>query len=397
MPPADPLAKRIKRHVIGPVHDFFAATSPHVEALCFRELSDLSLGLETARPVSGGVEFRGRLADSYAANLLLRIPNRILMRIASFKATHFKQLEKKVSDIPWELYVNSRAKPVVHVKTAGCRLHHTTAIADRMIRSILNRRVDPPSAPVPAAPQTEAQRVFVRARKDRFSVSLDSSGKLLFKRGLKRRVGKAPLRETLAAAILLAAGYTGAEPLIDPMCGSGSFSLEAAMIAGHIPPGWYRTFAFMTWPAFKKAQWGYLKKIHSPPVKPPETAAIFAADKTASLCNSLERTSRQYSLSGMIRVMHKDFFDWTPADVTRRTGLVVLNPPFGIRMAFRDSIAIDYREIMKKLKKDYRGWRIALLCPDIPVIRNLFNNLNKLTIYHGGLRLSLFMGYAGNL
>lgn len=393
----DPLAKRLKRHVIGPAHDFFAATSPPLEPLCLRELSDLAPGLKTARPTAGGVEFTARLEDCYAANLMLRIPNRILMRIATFKATHFKQMEKKALDIPWELYLSRRAKPVLHVKTVRCRLHHTTAIADRLVPAIQSRIIDSPISLNPAAPQANIQRIFVRGSKDRFLVSLDSSGNLLFKRGLKRKGGKAPLRETLAAAILQAAKYSGAEPLVDPMCGSGTFSLEAAMIAGRIPPGWFRTFAFMTWPAFKKNQWEYLKKIHSPPSQPSAVPMIFAADTSASLCSHLEGISKQFGLSGMIRVLHKNFFEWMPADVSPQRGLVVLNPPFGIRMAFNSPAEDYYREIIKKLKKDYRGWRLALLFPDIAVTRKFCKNLKNIPIYHGGLRLRLLIGSADNL
>jgi putative N6-adenine-specific DNA methylase len=396
--PDNPLAKRIKRHVIGQAHDFFAATSPHLEQLCFDELSHIFTELKTARPVAGGVEFRGRLEDCYAANLLLRIPNRIWMRVAAFKATNFRQLEKKLSGIPWELYINAGAKPVLHVKTVKCRLHHRTAIADRLVRSIQSRRMIQPPQPSHSAPrQTDVQRILVNAREDRFMVSLDSSGNLLFKRGIKQNVGKAPLRETIAAAILHVAGYSGAEPLIDPMCGSGTFSLEAAMIAGHIPPGWFRTFAFMTWPAFKKAQWEYLRRIHAPALQPPTAAKVFAADKAAAMCGNLERISKQFGLSGTIRVMHKNFFEWMPTDATRQTGLVVLNPPLGIRMAFEGPAADYYQEISAKLKEDYRGWRIALLSPDIPVIRKLFNNLKILPIYHGGLHLLLMIGSADNL
>ena len=103
------------------------------------------------------------------------------------------------------------------------------------------------------------QRLFIRGVDDRFSVSIDSSGDLLYKRGIKTLAGTAPVRETLAAAILMLAGYSGNEALVNPMCGSGTFAVEGALMARNIPPGWNRSFAFMGWPGFRPAQWRHIR------------------------------------------------------------------------------------------------------------------------------------------
>ena len=392
MTPSDPLAKRVKRHVIGPVHTFFAATSPHLESLCLHELKNLSLPLESVNAVPGGVEFRGRLQACYAANLLLRIPNRILMRIAEFKVTNFRQLGTIISRFPWELYINAAVKRAFHIKITKSRLYHKAAIAGEFERGICHRLKGVSVEPGRPVDKNVLQRVFIRGMADRFTVSLDTSGDLLFKRGLKKYVGKAPLRETIAAAILNHAGYTGLEPLMDPMCGSGTFSLEAALIAGRIPVGWFRDFMFMSWPAFKPNQWEYLKKINRPHPDQSTGTMVFASDKNLSMCRHLERISKQFGLSDTIRVMHKDFFDGTPADVTPKTGLVVLNPPFGIRMASPRTTTDYYSEIIEKLKKDYQGWRMALLLPKPFFMKGHVNGLNTFPIYHGGLNLSLVVG-----
>jgi len=240
--------------------------------------------------------------------------------------------------------------------------------------------------------ETGVQHVFVRAVEDLFTVSLDTSGKLLFKRGLKQHTGKAPIRETLAAAILAYAGYTGKEPLVDPMCGSGTFSLEAAMQVRHIPPGWFRTFIFMTWPAFKERQWEYIKKRLARQIVEPMETLIFASDQDLSMCSNLKDISNRFGLSDTIQVAHNDFFEWKPAELSHKTGLAVLNPPYGIRMGSKRTTDEYYNKIIKKLKKDYKKWRMAILVPATRSLRGLPKSFKRYPFYHGGLNLYLVVG-----
>jgi len=385
-----PLLRRIKRHVSGRVQSFFAATAPGLESLCYQELT--SILASDAEIVSGGVEFKGRLPDAYSANLDLRIPGRILMRIAGFKASNFRQLEKQVDLIPWELYINPETSPRINVKTVHSRLYHTSAISDRFKQSIITRLTSIHRKYDIGGEGATIQNLFVRAIDDRFTVSLDSSGEILYKRGLKTGVGKAPLRETLAVAALTWAGYTGKEPLIDPMCGAGTFALEAALISNRIPPGWYRDFSFMNWPAFKEKQWRHLKKQRSKQITRPAVPNIFASDIDPQVCTSLESIARQSDLSDTISVAEADFFHLNPAKICRQAGIVTLNPPFGIRLgSIRKSHSL-YTEIAEKLKKDYRKWRVAIFLSDKRVIQKFPADLKRRTLVHGGLDLTLLTG-----
>ena len=167
-------------------------------------------------------------------------------------------------------------------------------------------------------------------------MSIDSSGAHLHKRGLKRHPGKAPFRETIAAAALLLAGYNGLKPLIDPMCGTGTFSLEAALIAKNIPPGWFRKFAFMKWPAFGQAQWDYLKRQCAKQFSDKKSPLIFASDKDPSACRRLENCLARYHLTDVIKVSNIKFFDFIPHEVTKQTGWIALNPPYGRRLGNRE-------------------------------------------------------------
>ncbi len=392
-PQCDPaLEKRVKRHVIGRTREFFAVTAPGLEPLCLKELSALDLTSQNGRAVNGGVTFSGRLRDAYLANLHLRTATRILMRIGAVHATRFDQLEKGVNEIPWELYLPPSTPVSIRAATSKCRLYHKEAIAERVRRSITERFAtrglgsnSPRSADVP-------QTVFVRGTSDRFLFSLDSSGDPLYKRSIKTEVGKAPLRETLAAAALMWAGYTGDKPLIDPLCGSGTFSLEAALMAARIPPGHFRDFAFMDWPAFRPKRWAHIKSearkaIRRSPIRP-----IFASDRYQNLCRALEKATVKHGLHHWITVSHRDFFDFSPRDLTRRTGWITLNPPYGRRLSDPEEKNRLLAAIIDRLHREYRGWTVVLLVPGRNPARLLKFPVTTRTLFHGGLTLNLLIG-----
>lgn len=376
--------------MIGPVQSFFAVTAPGLENSCYRELSAISGTIGHAEIIPGGVAFKGRLVDMYRANLDLRTPTRILMRISRFKASNFRQLEKNLTTVPWELHISPTTEVKVSVKTIHSRLYHTAAIADR-IKQAIHERVDGASR----EHSVGVQHLFVRAVDDNFVVSLDSSGAPLYKRGLKEQVGKAPLRENLAAAALLWAGYTGREPLVDPMCGSGTFSLEAALISSHTPPGWRRDFAFMNWPAFKAPQWGHLKKERSLEIDRMTTPPIVASDKDPKACASLASVVRQYDLARAVSVLERDFFDFEPGQFSPKPGIVALNPPYGVRLGSNTQARKLYIEIGAKLKRDYQKWRVAVFLPDRGLAANFPAGLKQRKITHGGLDLTLLTGRIG--
>jgi putative N6-adenine-specific DNA methylase len=374
------------------MRDFFIITSPGLESLCRMELTRFpSFSGETAE-VSGGVEFCGKLYDGYLANLHLRTATRILMRIETVSASHFTQLSKKASKIPWELYLRPDAVPLIRVSTRHCRLYHKDAVSAIFTESIRNRLLqyaaDPQDRDIPVI----QQRLFIRGMDDRFSVSMDSSGDLLYKRGIKTLAGTAPVRETLAAAILMLAGYTGNETLVNPMCGSGTFAVEGALMARNMPPGWSRSFAFMGWPGFRSAQWDHLRsdaenRFISGPLPP-----VIAFDSASVACDSLLRLAGSHAALDQIQVLEGDFFKLTPGDLTIEPGLVVINPPYGKRMGTRRESRLLIQDLMKKLKTDYRGWRFALMVPERSDLGDISPEWRFHSIYHGGLKLELLVG-----
>ena len=371
---------------------YFAATAPGFEDLCYSELVNLGISNDSVSVVEGGVEFMGKLQDCLLANLHLRTAGRVLLRIDSFKATGFRQLERKVVGIPWELYLPPVALPEVHATARHCRLRHTGAIGQRIKDAISARNQGNDLAKSGKMQSSSDLTVFVRGVDDRFTVSIDSSGNHLHKRGLKTHYGEAPIRETVAAAALMLLGYSGREPLIDPMCGAGTFSLEAAMMAKNIAPGWFRDFVFMQWPSFSKKRWEYLKRqaesrfIHS------RKPMIFASDQDESACSRLEKCVRQNQLSDIISISRKNFFDFRPEDLTDKKGVVVINPPYGKRLGSHKKSDSLFLEIGNRLDQVYKGWRVALIAPDRKLIKKLPFKLENRPFFHGGLKPDLLYG-----
>jgi len=386
------LFKRIKRHVIGRKHTFFAATPPGFEQLCLRELSNLDPVVGNARVTPGGVEFNGRLEDCYRANLNLRLPNRILMRIDQFKSTNFRQLERKAGDIPWELYLHPGSLLKMHAAAKHCRLHHSTAISDRFQKTIAGRLTAIEQDEEPQKNTDAEQNIFIRGQDDRFSVSIDSSGELLYKRGLKKHSGRAPLRETLAAAALQLAGYDGTQPLIDPMCGAGTFSLEGALMAKSIPAGWFRNFAFEGWPSYLAKRWGYIRRQAQSGFVQVERPIVFASDTDPDACQRMKDCVDKYSLADAVRVNQKDFFDLVPRYLTDQTGVICINPPYGLRLGQKLDSQKLFQAICNRLKSDYSGWKLVLLAPGKKPARSVPFAVKSYPILHGGLRLTLLVG-----
>lgn len=382
--------KRIKRRVIGNVHDFFAVTAPGIETLCLAELA--SLGVE-GKLVPGGVEFAGSLQACYLANLCLRTAGRVLMRIHSFRAWSFPALEKEASRFHWELFLRPGLAITLRVATHHCRLYHTAAIAERVLSGIQKRmEVSSDAAAKPEGASDIRQQIFIRGTDDRFVVSIDSSGDNLHLRGLKLHRGRAPLRETIAAAVLMYAGFTGAEVLVDPMCGTGTFSLEAALMAKRIPPGWFRKFAFMSWPAFRSQRWEYIKRKAAERFEILDAPRIFASDIDPDACSALAEGIRGGGLADAVSVSCHDFFELDPERLGVCPGVVVLNPPYGRRIGKAAESRNLIRAVVDRLCSKFRGWKFILIVPEDRHVPGIPASAMNYRVLHGGLRVKAMVG-----
>ena len=389
---ATAFGKRVKRQVTARTHEFFISMAPGLEPLCLEEIKALFPESPPPQITTGGIFFSGHLHDLYQANLHLRTATRILMRLGTIRATNFSELEKQLANFPWELYLPAGSRPQVRVTVHHCRLYHSDAVAERTAMAVEKRLWDQAPAPATVMEDDIFQTIFIRGVADELTLSLNSSGPPLYQRGLKTHGGRAPLRETLAAAILLKAGYTGEAPLVDPMCGSGTFSLEGAMMAQGLPAGWFRKFAFMNWPGFQEGRWRHLQRQVEENRQPETTSPIFAADTDGDACQKLSQSLETAGFAGVVQVACTDFFSLTPAGRFDKPGLIVLNPPYGRRIEAAGGDETLFGRISDHLARDWAGWPAGLLAPDPKFVRHAPPGLAPTPLGHGGLNLTLLTG-----
>lgn len=387
------LEKRLRRHIIAKRHRFFATTVPGLENVTVQQIASLSKTIQGIVPEKGGVSFDGRMIDLYRANLYLSCAGRILWRLAEFKAANFRQLNKKAGEFAWELYLPTGVVPRCRVIAHRSRLYHTQAI-EEYISTVIGdywrkRRI--------TATVSHTQTLFIRLERDRLTISLDASGANLYLRGIKTHAADAPLRETLAAGLLALAGYRSDRPLIDPMCGAGTFSLEAALIAKRRAPGLHRSYAFLEWPSFREQQWRYLKTRAEEAQAVLESPCIWASDIDPQTVENLRSCVARSALSDAVKVERRDFFALDPREVggKHESGLVVLNPPYGRRLIPDEEIHTFYISISKRLRQYYYGWRLALIVPEREIGQLFRFALEARNIEHGGLKTVFLYGRIG--
>jgi len=404
--------KRIKRRISGRPHVFFAVCPPGLGGICKTEVARVSqtagkifpdnCKISDIKVLPGGIEFTTRLKTACLANILMGSATRILMRLASFKADSFNRLEEQVNAIDWELYLPFRARPDIRVTTRKSRLYHSTAIAGR-IAPIIHERLFSKEIPghygLSGPADTPPQTLMVRGENDRFELSLDMSGTPLYKRGIKETHVKAPLRETLAFAILTRLNLSEKDMIADPMCGAGTFSLEGAMMQCALPPGIFRPFAFEAWPGFEEPSIAHARNRLTAASRacmdvrpfPP----ILARDLDRAAIDHLKQICTRHRVFQRICPVCDDFFSMAPPPVSGNQGVVVLNPPYGIRLDKNHDITAFYKEIGRKLAADFNGWRTGVICPDRRAYQALNLGLPTMPLFHGGLDLYTAIGVVG--
>ena len=190
----------------------------------------------------------------------------------------------------------------------------------------------------------------------------------------------------------MAAGYDPQRPLVDPLCGSGTFSLEAAMMAKQMAPGVKRAFAFMGWPAFRQGQWAFLKRETQSQILDLDRPLIFASDVDAGACERLAGTIADNGLSDTVRVVPKDVFQCEAGQYGGGPGLVTINPPYGIRIGSARQADGLFNGICRHLAEAFKGWDVALIAPHRDLARRLPFPARRLPLLHGGLKLTLVLG-----
>lgn len=378
----------------------FAVTAPGLGPITAQELRQLGLLPEgqSARPhetrlsgeESGGVAFRGGLADLYRANLLLRTASRVLLRLGDFFAAGFPELRKKAGRLAWERYLQPGQPVSMHVTCHKSKLYHSGAVAERVLAAI-GDRLGKPSEMVKAEDggSAAAQLVVVRLVNDHCTISIDTSGDLLHRRGYRLATAKAPLRETLAAAMLMAAAWDGVSPLVDPFCGSGTIVIEAARMALGIPPGSERKFAFMNWPGFNAGVWKAVWQ-SCQPKQAVQLPIIQASDRDAGAIELARANATRAGVEQYIEFTCQAVSAITPPRVP---GWVVTNPPYGLRVSRSSDLRNLYAQFGNVLREKCPGWQVAILCNDLKLLGQTRLKLDtSFGMVNGGVSVRLGRG-----
>jgi len=324
----------------------------------------------------------------------------VLVRVAEFRARTFFELERHARKIPWARYLSSSVPVALRVTCRKSRLYHSDAVAQRMADSI-DRALGGSAATttIPnsdddeseANPEEGREQLFVvRMLHDVCTVSADSSGARLHRRGYRQELAKAPLRETLAAAVLFGSGWRGDTPLTDPMCGSGTIVIEGALMARHIAPGARRRFSFLDWPETDPAIWSRLiaqareQELDRSPVR------ITGSDRDEGGIAAAKANAARAGVSEDVELATRPI---SALDGFAPPGLIATNPPYGVRVGGADRLRNLYAQFGNVLRRTRGGWTLAMLSAQPRLDAQLgFSLEERLHTRNGGIPVRLMVG-----
>ena len=354
--------------------DLFLAAPPGLEPWLAEELRELGYAPQTT---AGGVTVSGTWSDVWRLNLECRGATRVLARIAEFRAFHLAQLDKRARKVAWGDVLRADRPVKIEATCRKSKIYHAGAASERIARAIQEELGAPVS-------DDAALTLKVRIDDNNVQVSVDTSGEALYKRGHKEWVGKAPLRETMAALLLRAAGFNGKMPVVDPMCGSGTFVLEAAGMAGGWQPGRDRAFAFEHLAHFDAGAVSDLRRLDG------GTSLHFrGSDRDAGAIRGATANAERADLTQATQFDMAPVSDFAPPEGP--PGLVMCNPPYGARIGNRKPLFALYGALGETLKTRFAGWRVGIVTSDGGLAKATGLSLTESApIAHGSLRVKLY-------
>lgn len=367
-------------------YSFFATCPRGLESLLVEELK--SIGAQGIKPTEGGASFAGNMRTCYLANLHSRIATRVLMQVSRGHYVDEDDLYKGAFNVYWQKWFNVEQDFMVKLTGVKCPLKSLDfatlkikdAICDRFREAVGSR---------PSIDTREPQvRVHVYLGPDYYQLYLDTSGSALYQRGQRRASIEAPLRENLAAGILKLSGWVPGEPLLDPMCGSGTFLLEAAMMALAIPPGMQRRFGFERLRNFESDTWKQLLLEAKKAIKPMAFMRIYGSDMDLRAVRIAKRNLEEAGLDEAVQLSHQEFTAIVPPP---EAGVLVANPPYGVRIGEDEALAELYPQMSATLKQKFAGWRTYFLTNDLRMPKLMRLSPSKKTpLFNGPLECRLF-------
>ena len=347
-----------------------------------------ALGARDVEPTHGGVGFTGDWQTCYRANLESRLATRVMWRLAQGRYQAEEDIYRLAYGVTWakwftaddtiRIYVTAKQSPLKSLEFVTLRIKD--AVCDHF-RTVVGKRPSVDTA-------NPAVRIHAFLTRDRVTLYLDTSGEPLYKRGYKPAAVEAPLKENLAAGILRISGWQPGEALIDPMCGSGTFLIEAAQMALDIAPGLGRSFAFERFRHLDRAAWTAIRKAAEGRRKSARPLPLYGSDVVGE---QVRRTRVNLQAAGLADCVTLDRADFLAREAPAAEGVMVTNPPYGVRIGEAEELAALYPQFGDALKKRWSGWRCYFLSADPALPKLIGLKASKRTpLFNGALECRVF-------
>jgi len=365
---------------------FFAPCPRGLETVLAQEMQELNAA--EIRTANGGVHFSGDFKLCYNVNLQSRIASRVLWQVAHDRYQNEEDVYQVASALAWETRFDPALTIRIKVEAIRCPLKSLDFVTLRIKDTVCDRfRAHAGKRP---SVDTDEPDIRIHAFLDAQNVTLylDTTGEPLFKRGLRKQTGEAPLRENLAAGILRLSGWSPGIPLLDPMCGSGTFLLEAALISLNIAPGAQRHFAFEKLKSFDARSWKQLSDQSIKRQKPKVSLPIYGSDLYGNALDTTRTNLAAAGLEGTVQLKQANILE---ISAPARQGILVANPPYGERVGESEALAEFYPRLGDALKKKFSGWNCYIFSSDMRLPKLIRLNASKRTpLYNGALECRLF-------
>jgi len=368
------------------LNQYFATCPRGLEALLTAELK--AAGAKDIKPTDGGVAFTGELSVCYSANLNSRIATRILMQAGQGKYLTEDDLYQAAFKINWPNWFDVKHDFMVKVTGVKCPLKSLEFATLRIKDAVCDKFRQVVDSRPYIDTKTPSVRIHAYLTVDSYVYYIDTSGDALYMRGNRKATIEAPLRENLAAGILQLSGWQVGQPLLDPMCGSGTFLLEAGMMALNIAPGLHRDFGFEKLKNFESDTWKKIKNAALKNVKPSSFQKLYGSDMDLRAVRVAKQNLEAASILEAVQLSHVEFTALVPpAD----HGVMVANPPYGVRIGDDEELASLYPKMSMVLKQKFAGWNTYFLTNDLrmPKLMRLTPS-RKTPLFNGPLECRLF-------
>ncbi|MCP4807859.1 MAG: hypothetical protein GY913_09995 [Proteobacteria bacterium] len=361
----------------------FVGIAPGLEHALAEEIQ--SLAQRPVQVVEGGVEIEGDVVDAAGLALWSHCAGQVLVRIAELPAASLEQLRQGVMKVDWSQWIHPGQTVEVRVTKIEARLGRTDVITKKVERAIGDKMR---SARRRGRPPRDVVQIRVRVRGKRATLSIDAGGPSLHKRGWRQATAKAPIRENLAAACLMAAGWQPGVPLFDPMCGAGTFPIEAACWNDDRAPGVERIPPITRVPCFPAKTWQQM--LAEARTGGRDGGVVVGSDRNQGAIDAARANAKR---AGVAPTLERKSATAPLSTPVQGPGLVILNPPYGKRVAENIELAPLYRKTGQALRLQFPGWRVACVCPEASLAGHLGRKMEQVARFsNGGISVSLFVG-----